>query len=115
MIIFLIIGLVLGALVVIFALQNITTVTVTFFAWQFEGSLALILVLAVVSGMVICALISLPDAIRRHFQISKLRNNNTQLKDELVNKEAEAQEEKSKLDANNAYMDDLERNPKEIN
>ncbi len=46
MLIFLIIGLLLGGAAVIFALQNITAVTVTFFSWQFEGSLAMIVLIS---------------------------------------------------------------------
>ncbi|MES2471115.1 MAG: LapA family protein [Patescibacteria group bacterium] len=112
MLIFLIIGLLLGALVVIFALQNITTVTVAFLAWQFEGSLALILVLAVVAGILISSLLSVPNVIKKSLQLSKLKKHNANLKDELVNKEKEVSVEKNKLDANNAYIDDLEKNPK---
>lgn len=112
MIIFLLVGLLLGALVVIFALQNLATVSVAFFAWHFEGSLALIIVIAVICGILISWLLSLPDFIRRRFQISKLKDTNTQLKDELIQKEGEVESEKSKLAANNAYLDDLKNKPK---
>src|SRR5688500_875545 len=110
--IFLLIGLFLGAVAVIFALQNITTITVTFLAWQLEGSLALILLLAMGAGVVISLLLSLPEVIRKSFQISRLTKHNTRLKDELVNKEIEVESEKSKVEANNAYLDSVERNPR---
>ncbi|MDB5239074.1 MAG: hypothetical protein JWO00_409 [Candidatus Parcubacteria bacterium] len=112
MIIFFIIGIVLGAFVVIFALQNITPVTVMFFDWQIQGSLAFILILAVAIGLLISALLSLPDIFRKSFMISKLKKHNEKLKDELVTKEIEVETEKSKLDANNAYIDDLEKTPR---
>jgi len=108
MIILFIIGLVLGALVIIFAAQNIVPVTVVFLSWRFDGSLALILALAVVSGILICAFLSMPDAIRKRFQISKLVRENEALRDELAHKEVEVESEKSKVDANNAYLDGLE-------
>ena len=108
MIIFLIIGLLVGAATIIFALQNITTITVAFLNWQFEGSLALILMLAVCVGILLSALFSLPDEIKRSFQISRLRKTNDELKDNLVAKHVEVEVEKSKLAANNAYIDDLE-------
>ncbi len=110
MFIFLVIGLLLGAVTVIFALQNITTVTVVFLAWQIEGSLAVIILLAVASGILISLLASFPGALRRTFQMSKLKKHNDALKDKLVHKEIEVEVEKSKLDANNAYLDDIEKN-----
>jgi len=112
MIIFLVLSLLLGGLTVIFALQNVTPITVTFFAWQIDGSLAFILILAVLSGILISSLLSIPDLIRKNFQISRLKKNNDKLKDELVNKEIEVESEKSKVVANNAYLDDLEKHPR---
>ncbi len=112
MIILFIIGLVLGAFVIIFAAQNVTSITVVFLAWKFEGSLALILVLAVVSGILICSFLSLPDIIRKRFQISRLRDKNEELKEELTHKEVEVEVEKAKLEANNAYLDTLEKDTK---
>jgi uncharacterized integral membrane protein len=112
MIIFLALGLLLGGLTVIFALQNVTPITVTFLAWQIEGSLAVVLILAVLSGMLISSLFSLPGLIKKSFQISRLRKNNNKLKDELITKEKEVESEKAKVVANNAYLDDLEKNPR---
>lgn len=119
MFIFLIIGLIAGAFIIIFALQNIVTVSLVFLSWQFEGSLALIIVLAVVAGMVIGSLLSLPSIFHKKVQISKLKNrnlelkdNNLELKDALATKKVEVEEEKNKVAATNAYIDDLENNPK---
>lgn len=112
MFIFLILGLLLGAAVIIFALQNVTPITVVFLGWQFHGSLALILVLAVASGILIYALFSLPEVIRKRFVISKLNNDKEKLKDELVDKKIEVEVEKAKVDANNGYLDSLEKSPR---
>lgn len=111
MFIFLIIGIIVGALVIIFALQNITTISVVFLSWQFEGSLALILVLALVAGMVISSLLSVPAQMKRRAQILKLKSENRELEEKLTNKKIEVEDEKSKLAATNAYVDDLEKNP----
>ncbi len=117
MFIFLIIGLVLGAFAIIFAAQNVATITVVFLAWKVEGSLALIVILAIVCGMLISYFLSLPTVIQRMLRISKLKQTIEKLKDELVHKEtvieskeAEIEAEKSKLAATNAYVDDLEKN-----
>ncbi len=79
MLISLIFGLVLGGLTVIFALQNVMQITVTFLAWQIDGSLALILLAAALSGAVICALLSLPEIIRDHVRFSALKSQNKEL------------------------------------
>ncbi len=111
MFIFLIIGLLLGALVIIFAVQNIATVAVVFLTWRFEGSLALIVVLAIATGMVISWLLSLSQTMKRNAVISALTRENEMLKGEVVNKKVEVETEKSKLAATNAYIDDIEKNP----
>lgn len=73
MIFFLIFGLILGALAVIFALQNITPIAVDFLFWQVEGSLALILLLAVLMGVVICGLLSIPEVWKNNARFRELR------------------------------------------
>ena len=110
--ILLIIGLILGAVTIIFAAQNTAPITVSFLTWQFHGPLALVIALAVISGILICAFLSWPDTIRKRFIISKLRNKNEELKEEIVNKENEVEAEKSKVAATNAYLDSLEKTPK---
>ncbi|HEV7423845.1 MAG TPA: LapA family protein [Candidatus Paceibacterota bacterium] len=83
MIIFFIIGLLLGAVSVIFALQNVAVITVTFFSWQLTGSLALILSLAITSGILITMLILLPEFISNYFKYKNLKKDNTRLEEEL--------------------------------
>lgn len=79
----LIIGILLGAVSVIFALQNVMVVTLRFFSWQFEGSLALILLLALVVGVVISLLIVLPESIGNYFRYGSLKKTNEKLEEEL--------------------------------
>ena len=73
MLFFLILGLLLGATSVVFALQNVTVVTVTFFTWQAQGSLSIILLLALMSGVLVCILISIPEIIKGQVEYSGLR------------------------------------------
>ena len=112
MIISLIVGLILGGAAVIFALQNVSTISVTFFAWQIESSLAVIIILAIAIGVIISTLLSLPGAIKKSFQISGLKKHNSKLESDLIDKKIEVESEKSKLVANNAYLDDLENTSK---
>ncbi|MCC2630819.1 MAG: hypothetical protein K0S38_628, partial [Candidatus Paceibacter sp.] len=95
MLVFLVIGILLGASVVVFALQNITPITVTFFSWHIEGSLAIILLFAVASGMLISTFLSLPSMIKKSFQISRLKKEVNKLVEELRNKNSQIVTEKS--------------------
>lgn len=83
MIIFFILGLLLGVIAVIFAFQNIVTTTVTFLAWQIEGSLALILVMAILTGMVIAFLLTLPELIGGYMRESGLSKRIKNLESDL--------------------------------
>jgi putative membrane protein len=84
MILFLILGVLLGAVSIIFILQNVEPVTVAFFSYQLSGSMALILFLALFSGIIITVLILLPSFIKDAFALSRLRRQNKNLEDELI-------------------------------
>lgn len=83
MIIFFILGLVLGALVVIFAFQNSDIISVAFMGWQLDGSLSIILALSVLTGILIAFLLTLPKLISNYFQYRSLRKKNEELQEEL--------------------------------
>lgn len=82
MLFFLVLGLLIGAVTVVFALQNVMTIGVTFLVWQVNGSLALILLLAVLAGVMICALVSIPEMINSHIRFNELKKKNKLLEDE---------------------------------
>lgn len=83
MFIFFILGLLLGGVVVVFALQNVSIVTITFFNWEFVGSLALVLVLAVAMGVLITLLLVLPESVSSYFKYRKLKKEHILLEEEL--------------------------------
>jgi uncharacterized integral membrane protein len=58
---------------VLFALQNNVPVTVSFFAWSFGGSLALVLLITLGLGATIAGLMTSPAVIRGQWTGSKLR------------------------------------------
>ncbi len=58
---------------VLFALQNIVPVTVAFLGWTFEGSLAIVLFVALVAGALISLLASVPALVRGRLTSSHLR------------------------------------------
>lgn len=84
MIFFLFLGAILGAGFIIFVLQNVSPITVTFFAYHLSGSLSVILLLSLIAGMLITVLILLPSFIRDEFRVSKLKKQNEDLANELA-------------------------------
>jgi|GEM_PF-1407930 putative membrane protein len=85
MILSLILGVLLGAVAVIFILQNVAVVTVTFLSWQITGSLAVVLLLAIVCGIVITLLMLLPSLIRDYFYLSAIKKRERELQNDLAN------------------------------
>ncbi len=90
--VFIIFALVIAVIAVIFALQNIAAVTVTFFLWSFHGSLALVLLLSVVTGVLISLLTSLPGLIRGSWTISTQRKKLAALESERSENKRKAEE-----------------------
>lgn len=90
---FLIIGFIIAVIAVIFAVQNAFPVTVTFFIWKFEGSLALVLLLTFLFGFLTSLLTSSPAAIKRRLTISNLRKELEKIKRELEEKNKTTPEE----------------------
>ena len=84
MIISLVLGVVLGAVAVIFVLQNTAVVTVSFITWHLTGSLALVLLATIITGVVITLLILLPGLIRDDFYLSSLKKQKKEVDDELA-------------------------------
>lgn len=80
---FLIVALGLAILTVIFALQNAISVTVTFLIWQFEGSLALVLMLTFVLGALVSLLVSIPAIVKRRSAISTQKKKIEELENRL--------------------------------
>lgn len=68
---------------VMFALQNIVPVRVVFLAWTFEGSLALVLFVAVIAGAVISMLVSVPSLVKGRWTANGLRKQVAVLQAEL--------------------------------
>lgn len=83
MIILFIVGLLLGAVSVIFALQNVDIITVTFFSWSLTGSLAIILLLAMAMGVLITILLVLPETVKNYFRYRALQKENQKLREDL--------------------------------
>ena len=71
MIIFLIIALLIAVIAIVFALQNTGSVAVSFLVWHFQGSLALVLILAFIAGIVTIFFALMPSLIRYRLRASR--------------------------------------------
>ena len=78
----LVIGFALGACTIIFALQNTAAVSLTFLSWNFESSLALVIILASLVGFLLGLLVSIPSIVQKSFQVRRLKKENMGLNDE---------------------------------
>ncbi len=62
--IFLILAVLLAIIAVIFAVQNVTVVSISFFLWSIDISLAVALLVALGAGVLITLLLSIPGKIK---------------------------------------------------
>ena len=69
----LIFGIAFAIAAVAFALQNNVPVTVSFVFWSFDGSLAMVLLLAIGLGAIIAGLVSSPAVIKGQWGTARLR------------------------------------------
>jgi lipopolysaccharide assembly protein A len=89
MILFMIIGVILGVVSVIFALQNTALITVTFLAWELKDQpLAIVLMLALLSGMIVSLLVLIPEIISSHFSFRNVKREVEDLKTKIASYKA---------------------------
>src|SRR5512133_3546914 len=92
--IFIMVALVIAIIAVIFALQNMTAVTVSFLFWSINGSLALVLLVTLAVGVLISVLASLPGLVYGKWTTSgnKRRLANLEAERSMYQQKAEAAE-----------------------
>lgn len=78
----LIIGFVIGAATIVFALQNTGVVSLSFLSWQFASPLALVIILTAAVGALLGILASFPSLIHKSLAVRRLRKENQGLRDE---------------------------------
>lgn len=109
--IFLILALILVIIAVVFAVQNVAIVTISFIAWKVDISLAVALLLALGAGVLISVLVSIPGRIKGGW-------NNASQKKKFNNLAAELDEYKRKIEEafaeRDKYLKKLEASELEI-
>lgn len=93
----LILGVIIAILSVFFALQNPTTVPISFIVWKFQGHLALFLLLTLGAGIIVGLLFSLPAVVKRRLQISGKNKRINELEKELNIKEEKISEQEKRI------------------
>ena len=79
MILSLLVGFVLGAGALLFALQNNEIIALTFMGWQFTSSLAVVVLASLGMGILISILAMVPSALSNSFKIMGLKKQNKRL------------------------------------
>lgn len=95
--ILLIFSFVIAFFAILFAIQNTTVTPVRFLIWETEGSLALILFIALVAGALISYLATMPTQIRQRMKISNQRKELAELESQLNSSKQELEQADEKL------------------
>ena len=93
----LIFSLVIAFLAILFAIQNTTVTPIRFLFWETEGSLALVLFIALVAGALISYLATAPGQIKQRMTISSQRKRITEVESDLTSTQEELQGTKEQL------------------
>ncbi len=96
--IFLFFAIFIAVLAVIFAVQNNDPTNVQFAIWDFEGSVALVLLVALAAGAMISFFVSLPSSIRARWTIRQQRKKITEMETSLIKVHEELDTVQKKLD-----------------
>jgi len=95
--ILLIFSFVIAFLAILFAIQNTTVTSIRFLIWETEGSLALILFIALVAGALISYLATAPGQIKQRMTISSQRKRIAEVEGQLTSTQEELQGTKEQL------------------
>jgi putative membrane protein len=95
--IFLFFALIIAVLAVFFALQNSDPATVKFAVWEFNSSLAFVLLLAILAGALISFFFSLPSNMRARWTIRQQRKKLGEYETNLAQVKAKLDEAENKM------------------
>jgi uncharacterized integral membrane protein len=96
--ILLIFSFIIAFLAILFAIQNTEIVSIRYLLWETQGSLALILFIALVAGALISYLATTPGQIKQRMANSSQRKQITELEAQLAKTQDELRETNEKLD-----------------
>jgi uncharacterized integral membrane protein len=97
--IMLVFSFIIAFLAIVFAIQNTAITPIRFLVWESEGSLALILFIALVAGALISYLATTPSQIRQRMTISNQRKQLAIVEGQLEKTQAELTQTQEQLNA----------------
>lgn len=106
--IFLIIALLIALVAVIFAVQNTAMVTISFLVWNFNHSLAVIILLTIFTGVLISILMSAPGWIKNRLALASLRKKIKELETKLKKEEEKHQATLEEMELYKAQPESIE-------
>ena len=92
-------ALAIAFLAILFALQNTNLVTVNLFVWNYQQSLALVLLGTLAIGVIIGLLVSIPAVIRRGWRVSRFQKQADTLTELIQDREQSLATESRKVQA----------------
>jgi len=95
--ILLIFSFIIAFVAIIFAIQNTAITPIRFLIWQSEGSLALILFIALVAGALISYLATTPTQIKQRMTISNQRKRISEVEGQLTSTQEELGQAQSQI------------------
>ena len=95
--ILLIFSFIIAFVAIIFAIQNTAITPIRFLIWESEGSLALILFIALVAGALISYLATTPTQIKRRMTISNQRKRITEVEGQLASTQGELEQAQGQI------------------
>jgi putative membrane protein len=97
--IMLVFSLIIAFIAIVFAIQNTVVTPIRFMIWESEGSLALILFIALVAGALISYLATAPGQVRRRMTITSQRKQITEVEGRLAASQEELAKAQQQLQA----------------
>jgi uncharacterized integral membrane protein len=97
--VFIAVALILALLVTVFAVQNNQPTPISFLFWSIEGSLALVLMITLVLGIVIGVLLMVPGSVRNRLQVGDLQRSVHSLEQEVASQAAAVPTESTQPEA----------------
>lgn len=86
---FIIAAIVIAFFAIAFALQNNIQVAINLLIWNYQGSLAIVLLSTLAIGVLIGLLVLLPALIKRGWRVSRAKRQTAELEDQLTNRSQE--------------------------
>ena len=103
--IFIAVALILALLVTVFAVQNNQPTPISFLFWGIEGSLALVLMITLVLGIVIGVLLMAPGSVRSRLQVGDLQRSVHSLEQEAASEAVPPESGQSAAEADDPVED----------